>query len=736
MGYIPSPQEAIVDNEIRMAKAEQKASNNVWTKYVIPIGSQLLTSAIKGGVFSGGGGKMDMGESMDFTSPDNGASDMGLKGGGGFMDPSSFSSGQYGTAVAALGKSNAKGDIEVEGGEVLDMNGLDPVEIQGARHEQGGVDVTVPSGTKIFSDRLKGPDGKTMAERKKRRESQMKKIEDILSDNSTDLAVKNAYERKKTVVEQEEAQDLMMQQMADTYDKMRGADMYALGTGPDGTDPWVLYGQDRKPLFDFSNMDEGQIALAQANMAKEKYNSAIKGTDANFAGDAAQTASVNKSIADSNKATEKALNIAGGSPSTNDAVDLYGIQYSKGYGDKDFSGYLSQYLKDNNIETPDWADVRNRKAFQKLIGTKEDGIFGPDTLAKAQAYYSNRQQPVTAVPQVDTGVSPDLTSKIEESAGTIPGAKTGEVVPDGSVSDTGVTTDKPSLATGDYNNAGKISIGGAGKEGSGNEDPEDKNAWWKSLIPAMTGGDLLSLYGNFLGTTDPLKNVLENRAGDQPNVNHFRNFGKDALESLNKQKGYIEGQKSNALMKLMLSNAASKKSMRGSARGVNTLRALDLAADLNKDIAGNDVQNNFAQQMMQLFGQETQLENLQDQMVMSGEERRDLADRQDRDQFYTNKGIALNAKSRGMQEMGKDVNKLYENQMTKNLINQIGKYFEYDKNGNLKNIKKESDINKENKNKTSGEDIAYNSKTKTFTINGAEYTQEELEKYLQQKSGK
>lgn len=616
MGYIPSPDEAIADNQIRMARAEQKAADNVWTKYVIPIGSQLLTSAIKGGAFSGAGGAAGGAGGADAIA---GSSANGIS-----ENMRGFNIEDYITQqgdaslsgpIAALGKNNAEGDIEVEGGEVLDMNGMDPVEIQGARHEQGGVDVTVPSGTKIFSDRLKGPDGKTMAERKKRREGQMKKIEDILSDNSTDLAVKNAYERKKNVVEQEEAQDLMMQQMADAYDKLRANDMYAGGTGPNGTDP--RYG--------------------------------------NFSG----------------------------------------IQYSKGYNLNQFQPFLQNYVDSTQNTSPDWGDINNRKAFQKMIGTKEDGIFGPDTLAKAQAYYSNRQQPaVSAVPEIDTGASPNLASAVKGIASPTSGANTGEVVQDASVSDTGRTTDKPSLATGDYNNTGRGADSNA--RGNGNEDlPEQK---WKDLIPNMTGGDLLSLYGNFLGATDPLDNVLENRAGDQPNINHFRNFGKDALEALENEKGYVEGQKSQALMKLMLSNAASKKSMRGSARGVNTLRALDLAADLNKDIAGNDVQNNFAQQMMQIFGQQAQLENQQDQMVMSGEERRDLADRQDRDQYYTNKGIALNAKSKGIQEMGRDVNKLYENQREENLINQIGKYFEYDKNGNLKNIKSKKEQQLDSKN--------------------------------------
>lgn len=54
MGYIPMPDEAIAENDIRLARAEQKANNNIWTSTVIPIASQLLQSAIGSGMISKG----------------------------------------------------------------------------------------------------------------------------------------------------------------------------------------------------------------------------------------------------------------------------------------------------------------------------------------------------------------------------------------------------------------------------------------------------------------------------------------------------------------------------------------------------------------------------------------------------------------------------------------------------------------------------------------------------------
>ncbi len=57
----------------------------------------------------------------------------------------------------------ANSQIEVEDDEVLETPMGSVSKVSGASHEQGGVDVNVPDGTKIYSDRIK-IDGKTMAE--------------------------------------------------------------------------------------------------------------------------------------------------------------------------------------------------------------------------------------------------------------------------------------------------------------------------------------------------------------------------------------------------------------------------------------------------------------------------------------------------------------------------------------------------------------------------------------------
>lgn len=104
-------------------------------------------------------------------------------------------------------------DIEVEGGEVMQTPDGGMHQVNGPSHEQGGVPVNVPSGTKIYSDRLQ-VDGKTMQERKMNRERSLVRIQKALSKSPTDMLLKNALKRTQDINGQEEAQDMAIQKAA------------------------------------------------------------------------------------------------------------------------------------------------------------------------------------------------------------------------------------------------------------------------------------------------------------------------------------------------------------------------------------------------------------------------------------------------------------------------------------------------------------------------------------------
>lgn len=203
---------------------------------------------------------------------------------------------------------------------------------------------------------------------------------------------------------------------------------------------------------------------------------------------------------------------------------------------------------------------------------------------------------------------------------------------------------------------------------------------------AFTLGDGIGMAGNLFGAVAPLLNTIANRAGDMPNKNAFKNFGKDALDANEDAQGYVRGQRENAEEDLRTARNASKIANRDGARGINTIRALDLATDLGYGKGTNQIYDTFAKQMMTMLGQKSELENVQDTYVMSGEAKRDQADRADRDNFYANRGADFANLGTNIQGIGKNLNTHKGNQDMVDLLAQLSKYglnYTRDKNGKL-----------------------------------------------------
>jgi len=193
-------------------------------------------------------------------------------------------------------------------------------------------------------------------------------------------------------------------------------------------------------------------------------------------------------------------------------------------------------------------------------------------------------------------------------------------------------------------------------------------------IPGLTGGDVTGIAGNIISGVGPLLTTMKSRATDTPNENYYEGFGKDGLESLDKSKGYVEEQKDEALDSINRRAGASKRSGRIGARGINTQRASDLAVDQNANDATAKLYDNVSKSMMQLFGQEAQMENKQDQVVMRGEEQTDMRNRQDKDNHYSNIAQNLVGLGEGVQQTGKDLNQTKQNEIIMKMLNQLHEY--------------------------------------------------------------
>ena len=217
-----------------------------------------------------------------------------------------------------------------------------------------------------------------------------------------------------------------------------------------------------------------------------------------------------------------------------------------------------------------------------------------------------------------------------------------------------------------------------------NKNGEVDNASKDSLLPGeenlfnLTGGDILGLAGTAYSTFAPMDNTNKNRAGDTPNINAFKDYGNDALDSIDNAKGYIAGQRDKALSDIETSRNRITINNRNSARGVNTQRALDLASEVNANKAEGDVYDSFAKNMMSLLSQQAGFEDKQDQMVMTGEQQKDLNDRADRDNYYSQLAQDIATKGEGIQVMGKMLNENKSNTMAEKAVNDSSINFKYE----------------------------------------------------------
>jgi hypothetical protein len=440
---VEDPSTALVRNQIAQVKAGNKAMNNPWTQgldiagnLAMKVGSSMMQQGIANGEGSDGKGL------TGFLAGNQGNmnSIMGL------------ASGMNAGQTFAVGGVAGGVNINAEGGEIVQQPGQAPMELQGASHPQGGMDLTVAPGTEIYSKQVKGPDGKSMAARKKIRESKEDKIARNLSNAPTDKLIRNAYQRTKVGNALIDAQDMQKMQVLQMMDQMQ------------------------------------------------------------------QT-------------------------------------FAKG-------GIVPQYEGGGPVEP-----LTPKKGFDysSLLG--------------------------------DTGA---------------------------------------------------------------------------------TFGDALGLFGQYKAATDPMKLTKAQRAEDQPNVNSFLDYGKEGMKQLEKTKGYLQGQQAKQIGDINLDRVGTTSRNRNSARGINTIRALDIATQQAADKAKENVYANTNQMMSSIFGQMSGLANQRDQVVMGGEERRIQNDLADRDAYNTALQIDTATKNEGTQHIAKNINAMKTRKTTGELVNKLSVNFDVD----------------------------------------------------------
>jgi hypothetical protein len=191
-----------------------------------------------------------------------------------------------------------------------------------------------------------------------------------------------------------------------------------------------------------------------------------------------------------------------------------------------------------------------------------------------------------------------------------------------------------------------------------------------------TGRDIVGTIGNLMQADNPRKLTLENRAGDQPNINAFENYGKNALTKLDQAKGSLQGNLDSALLDIDKSAQAATRTNSNGARSINTSRALNLATQSVAQDAKAKANVEYANMLTQMMSGEAGMLNDIDAKVMTGNQNANEADRMDRDAFYTQLSKDEVAKGQAVSGVGKNMNALKEREYNQNMLDAM---FDYSK---------------------------------------------------------
>ena len=198
-----------------------------------------------------------------------------------------------------------------------------------------------------------------------------------------------------------------------------------------------------------------------------------------------------------------------------------------------------------------------------------------------------------------------------------------------------------------------------------------------------TLGDLTGMSGNFFQAYAPYLETLNNRSTDQPNINPFKDFGKNTINTLEGEKGAVKQMRDNALSALELSRTAQTKRGRNMSRGINQQKASDLATLQIADKGQTDIYNNSLSQLLGISDRIANAQSQQDQMVMQGEQYRDLSDRQDKDIFSKEHTQDLRNLGNMISVQGDTFNKIKQRKATLKAASNENPNFYLDANGNV-----------------------------------------------------
>lgn len=187
---------------------------------------------------------------------------------------------------AAMGMSTGRGkSFSVEGGEILETAKGDVLKIKGPKHEKGGVPLEISEedaqkgNYNVYSDRIIGHTGKTLAKEKEEREKKIKRYEDHLKKFPGDIAAANTLERLRKSSKLADQNAVTLQsQLRDAYNQGNVETQVSEAPAQEGTQAAVGLSTGDSNLLSTllllnqiqgTNNPEGVVTLDEAQLAMD-----------------------------------------------------------------------------------------------------------------------------------------------------------------------------------------------------------------------------------------------------------------------------------------------------------------------------------------------------------------------------------------------------------------------------------------------------------------------------------
>lgn len=585
---------------------------------------------------------------------------------------------QYGTPNA-----------EVEGEEVAQTPNGELIEFEGPTHEQGGIEVNLPNETKIFSKRLQKA-GQSMAKRKMKREKAITKLEKALEETPHDKILLQTLERVKEKNSIQEQGDMMIQESMNVMENAQGVAGYLKKYGGKlqynykhgGTLPKYANGGGF-PIIGGMNMANlmNQMQDQYADYLPEDFGYEDIAKMPKFGGDVKR---VQQSIKDYQQSFKDA-NIAQGVPEDFGVDEIYDFG-----GVDDVLGPKTKGFFDDPSRRQGYMEYMGMQ--EKPEGATEEGYYSPRNVDR----YVSSTKDVPTTPLDISGAQQGLniaasssypeTAEIQRILGLA-----GEPYDDAMFDRTydKLSKEEPWDDSADGQMIMDALFNAEQLEGTPTDETTTVGATDETTDAGQDGyeftkGDRMGMLGTKIAGLGPMMTSLINRAGDTPNINAYLNYGKRGLNTLESTKGMLGQVRDETLRDIKLKSDTARKRSRGSARSVNTLRGLEQMSNAQEQETTSNIYSNYAKQLSGVLGQMSQAQTQQDRMVMAGEQARDLADRQDRDNFFTQLNKDIGNYGTSMQKMGKDLNVKQGDKDFLDLLPQMSQYglgMRKDKNG-------------------------------------------------------